>query len=232
MTASATHPKKRHTLLKLFVVLVLAALVGFGAWLGLSAKRVSELFGQAMTSYDELQVKIEAQDYDAALTAAREAASYTSQASTELAGKQWDIAANIPVIGADVNTVRSIGTISGKLADDAVLPVLDSWDQLANDGLIDNGKLDLGKVPEKLTQVVDLAKTLQEANSVVDTCSAQANALPESHFDAVNEWTGELRGTVASIDTTVDKFSGVVNLVVGMSDTISSLTNATVGALS
>lgn len=231
MTA-ATHPKKRHTLLKIVIVLLLAVVVGFGVWLGTSAKKVADLLSQATIFSEQVQAKIDEKDYDAALAAARKAAGYTSQASVELNGTQWDIAARIPVLGDDVETVRSIGSISGNLADNAVLPVLDSWEQLASDGIISDGSIELSKVPEKFSQLVELAKTLQESSLVVDDCSARANALPASHFNQINEWTAELKKSVESADATFDEFGGVIDLVVNVSNALSTLSNSTVGAQS
>lgn len=215
--------KRGHGFLKLVFTLLLAAIVGFGAWFGLSVKRVGDLFGQAATAYEQIKSSVEAQDYDAALTYARTAATLTSQASAELDGVQWDIASQVPVLGTDVATMRSIGTISGTLADDAVVPVLDSWDELAADGIVTGQNVDMGKVSQKMEQLVALAKTLQEAGAVVSDCSSKADALPTSRFEAVNGWTEQLRGAVSSAKTVFEQFGGIVDLVVGVSDMFGSL---------
>lgn len=222
MSANVTS-KRGHGFLRLVVVMLLAVVVGFGAWFGLSVKKVGDLFGQATNAYEQIKSSVEAQDYDTALTYARTAATLTSQASTELDGLQWDIAARIPMLGADVATVRSIGSISGTLADDAVVPVLDSWDELAADGIVNGESIDMGKVSQKMEQLVALAKTLQEAGAVVNDCSSQADALPASRFEAVNGWTSQLRSAVSSAKTVFDQFGGIVDLVVGVSDMFGSL---------
>lgn len=215
--------KKRFGFVRLVLLVLVVALIGFGAWLGLSAKRVSELFDGAMSSYDSMGANIEAQDYATALADARTAASLTSQAAIELQGTQWDIAARIPVLGTDVSTMRSIGSISGSLADDAVLPVLDGWDELVQDGVIEDGVIDLNKIPTKFEQLASLAATLQTAGTVIDDCNAQAQALPTSHFGTLNEWTAQLRETLDSANTTFDQFEGAIDLVVGVSSALSSL---------
>lgn len=215
--------RRRGGFLRLILFLLLAAIIGFGVWIGLSAKRVSDLFTQAMSSYETMQASFDAQEYDDALAAARNAADLTSQASSELKGVQWDIAARIPVLGTDVEAVRGIGSISGSLADDAVLPVIDSWDQLAGDGIVVDGALDVGKIPDKVNQVVELAKTLQEASKVVDSCAEQSETLPTSHFGQVNEWADQLRNAVNSVDKSMDDLDVAVDLVVDASSLVSSL---------
>lgn len=210
--------------LKLIIALLLLAVIGLGAWIGVSAKKASDLFGQAANAYDQMQSSIEAEDYSSALVYARSAASLTSQASTELQGVQWDIASKLPVLGVDAGIMRSLGSISGNLADGAVLPVLDGWDVLVQEGVIVDGTIDPTKVTEKLDQLVELADTIQSANAVVDECNAQVTTLPTSHFDVVNQWVDKLRNTVTSVDTTLDQLAGIASLVTGTASLFSTLT--------
>ena len=104
-----------------------------------------------------------------------------------------------------------------------MVPVLDSWDDLASDGVVTGESIDMGKVSQKMEQLVSLAKTLQEAGAVVSDCSRQADALPTSRFDAINGWTGQLREAVSSAKTVFDQFGGIVDLVVGVSDMFGSM---------
>ena len=220
---SSFNERKGHPILRTIFVLLLVAVIGLGGWIGFSVKRISDLLGQASTAYEKVQSSVEAEDYDNALVYARTAASLTSQVSSELDGVQWDIASYIPVLGGDVSTVRSVGRISGTLADDAVLPALDSWDKLVGEDVLTNGELDTNKVVGKIEQFGDLALTLQNAGKVVDECSVEADALPESHFDAVNGWVAQLRETIASVDGIFDDFGVVIDLVANLTTTLSSL---------
>lgn len=220
---SGFNERKGHPILRTIFVLLLVAVLGLGGWIGLSVKRISDLLGQASTAYEKVQSSVETEDYDNALVYARTAASLTSQVSSELDGVQWDIASHIPVVGEDVSTMRSVGKISGTLADDAVLPALDSWDKLVGEDVLTNGELDANKVVGKIEQFGDLALMLQNAGKVVDECSVEADALPESHFDAVNGWVAQLRETIASVDGIFDDFGVVIDLVANLTTTLSSL---------
>lgn len=221
---SRANGRNGHPILRTIIVLLLVVVIGFGGWMGLSLKRVGDLLGQASMAYEQVEASIEAEDYENALLYARTTASLTSQVSDELEGVQWEIASNIPVLGTDATAVRSIGRIAGTLSDDAILPALDSWDALVSDGVMTDGMLDTTKLVGKIDQVGALATTLQEAGKVADACTVEMDSLPTSHFDAVNQWADQLRGTIISVDETLDQFSLAIDLVAGFSDTLSSFT--------
>lgn len=222
MGKTRTLRKVLGTLLAIVLVVVLA----FGAWIGLSAQRAGGLFEQTSNALVALQEHVEAKDYQAAMVSAREAAAYTSEASEELSGVQWDIASRLPALGVDAGVMRSIGSISGKLSNEAIIPVLDGWDALAADGIIVNDQIDFSKIGDKIDQVVALAESLQKADGVVDACSAEANALPASHFDKLNDWVGQVKGAVATVDETLDQLVGVANLVTGASSLFTTFATA------
>lgn len=218
--------KKNHTLLKLVLLLLLVAVIGMGGWLGLSFKHAESLLTEASASYDQIQLNAEKGDYAQALVDARTAATLTSQAADELDGVQWDLASKLPVLGVDVSTMRSISSIAGTLSDDAVIPVLDAWDELSGSGVLVDGQLDASQVQAKAGQVVQLAQEVSDAAAVVDTCREQADALQTSHFDEVNAWADELRSTIGSASEVVDSLASVADVVLGVSSAFSALTGA------
>lgn len=222
-----SRPRKRHILLKLVLLVLVTTAVGFGVWVGLSFKRAAELFGKADAAYAQMERSIESEDYKTALMYARSAATLTSQASDELAGQPWEMAERVPVLGADVSAMRSIGSISGTLADDAVLPTLDALDELMRDGIVEDGTIQVERIGQKLDQVVQLASTLKTANEVVDKCSVQLDGVSPSHVARVNEWVGSLRETMTSIDGVLDQYASVADMVIGMSNAFSTLMDVT-----
>lgn len=209
------------TVLGVLLGLALAAMMGFGVYLHQSMQNVSELFGKASVALSSVQTSVEGQDYAAAMAAAREAANYAHEASAKLNGVEWTIASKIPVFGADADIVRSAGSITGRLADEAILPVLDSWDALVANGVIVNGQVDMSQVGTKLDQVVSLAETVKSASAVVESCKAQADTLPTSHFETLNTWVAQLKSTVASVDKTLDELEAIANIVTSASNMLS-----------
>ncbi len=218
--------KRNHTLLKLVILLLLVAVLGMSGWLGLSFKRAEGLLVEASASYDQMQLNVEKNDYAQALVDARTAATLTSQAADELDGMQWDIAARLPVLGTDVSAMRSISAIAGTLSDDAVIPVLDAWDELSGSGVVVDGQLDATQVQAKAGQVVQLAQEISDAEAVVQTCKEQADALPVSHFGEINSWADGLRSTIDSADEFVGTLASIANVVLGINSAFSTFTGA------
>lgn len=218
--------KRNHTLLKLIVLLLLVVVLGMGGWLGLSFKHAEGLLAEASASYDQMQLNVEKNDYAQALVDARTAATLTSQAADELDGVQWDLAAKLPVLGTDVSAMRSISAIAGTLSDDAVIPVLDAWDELSGSGVVVDGQLDAAQVQAKAGQVVQLAQEISDAEEVVQTCKERADALPVSHFGEINSWADELRGTIDSADEFVGTFASIADVVLGINSAFSTFTGA------
>ena len=206
------------------VALLFAAVIAYGAFMAYSIKQVNACFAQAQSSYAQMQADVEAQEYANALEDARTAATSTSEAATLMEGWQWNVAAVLPMLGTDVQAARSLGSISNDLSQDAVLPVLESWDSLINNGAITNGQLDILKIPTMITQIKELFGALTNASALVDDCKVRVDAVPESHFDSINESRTMLSEAITSADEALVQFDEI-------SQAISEITNAVSGVV-
>lgn len=211
------------TVLKTLILLVLVAVIGFGAWLGVSAKRVSELLGQAQTSYAAVQAGIEQEDYDAAIASAREAASTAALISSELEGTQWELAGHLPVLGTDVAAARTVGAVSSKLANEGVVPVLDAWEALSDTSTVSADETDPTGLTQKVGQLGNLVHSLEAANTVVGECSSQMQGVPTSHFDQINSYAETLNGVIAQADESLGQLEGALSLYSGLESLVSGL---------
>lgn len=211
------------TVLKTLILLVLVAVIGFGAWLGVSAKRVSELLGQAQTSYAAVQTGIEREDYDAAIASARDAAATASAISAELDSPQWQIAGYLPVLGTDVAAARTVGSVSSKLANEGVVPVLDAWEALADTSGASTDEVDLSGLTQKIGQLGDLVHTLQAADTVVGECASQMQGVPTSHFEQINSYAETLNGVIAQASDSLGQLEGALSLYTGLESLVSGL---------
>lgn len=198
------------TILKVCLILVLVVVVGYGAWFGLSIKRASDLLVQVDGQYVTMQQSLEDQDFSAAIEDARNTAATTLALRDELGGLQWEIAGHLPVISEDVRVARSSADISNQFANEAVIPVLDAWEELSSSVVSENGLVDLGKLGSKASQLSELVHKMQDAMTVVDSCSEQLEALPTSHFDELNAYVDELRSSVSSTKALLGDFESLL----------------------
>lgn len=222
--------KSKHTVRNVILVclaLVLVVVIGFGIWLGTSVKRVDDLLDQANDSYVSMQQSIEDQDYASAVEDAREAAATTVALQEELSGTQWDVAAHLPIAGQDVSVARTSADVSSHFASDAVVPILDAWDELSADGLTEDGKVDLGKIGDKIGQLTALVHTLQDAGAVVEDCSAQLDGLPTPHSERINTYVDSLRSALAKTQKTMDSLEDVLSFYTNIESFVNGIISPT-----
>ena len=215
----------RHHVLAKVLVLLLVALLAYGAWLGLSVQRVRGLLSDAQQAYHAMQVDFEAQDYQGALSEARTAATAASQLKGELDGVQWNVVAALPILGTDVRVARTVGDVSADFSDKAVIPVLDAWDDLTASGVIVDGSFDVQALTNKIDQVKVLVDTLEDASTVATQCSNQLAEVPSSHFEELNQATEKLQSAVTSTDEALETMSAGLSVVGGVSGLLSDLFN-------
>ena len=213
---------KSHILLKL-LVLLLVVLAAYGAWLYLSAQKVRGLMTQAEHAYASMGESMEAKDYQQALATARDAADIAEQVNDELGGAQWEIATHIPVLGVEVQTARSLGSISTAFANEGAVPVLDAWEELMADGVIADGKFDIDHLSDKIDQVKQLMDALERADAVTEACAEELDCLPTSRFDEINEWKDRLESALASVDESLEGITEAINYINGFGELISGL---------
>lgn len=220
------------TVITVLLVVVLAAVIGYGAWLGLSARRVGALLEQTNAAYELVQADIEREDYTTALVDIRTVAGCATELSAELDGLQWEIASKLPVVGTDVEVARTTGHVSGTLSSDAVLPVLDAWDELMGSGVIEDGVIDADAISNKLSQVSALVTSLETAGTVIDECSAEMKDLPTSHFEQLNAFASELRGAISSADEAMEGIEATIGIYRDLSSIVSGLFGSSTGETS
>lgn len=192
------------------IVVLLALIIAFGGTLAVSANRTLDLISNAREAYTEARSSLEEGDFEKAYASARSAVDSISAMSKELAGPQWSIAAVLPVLGADVQTAREMGSIAGKLADEAASPVFDQWDSIARTLTEDDALNGIERVGALLEELPKFAETLAHAKQVVYECEERANNLPASHISQLNDAASELKETMAAVGDMLRTFDRVV----------------------
>ena len=190
------------------VAVLLALVLAFGISLLVSANRALGLVTEAREAYAAACKSLEDGSFDEAYASARSAVDSISALPKELQGPQWSIAAALPVLGVDVQTAREMGSIAGRLADEAASPVFDQWDSIVRaftQGAAAEGQADISIV-EKLST---FAETLAHAKQVVFECEERANALPTVHIGQLNDAVSELKNTMTTVGDMLRTFDRV-----------------------
>lgn len=223
---------KRTSPLRFLFVLLLMLVVVIGAYgfmLYTSLSKVRSTAASADTAYHECLTQIENNQYEDALVSIRTVATDVESIDTELQNWQWNIAAQLPVINEDVNCARQSADIANKLANEALMPMIEDAGALF-DGISTGNALET--IPDALAKVPDLYATVTDARKVVATCKTNADALPTSHFDELNSMaetvktaTYEAEETFASFDVIFDTIDGLSGLVSGTTDGQSTTTD-------
>lgn len=201
------------------LVAILAAGAVYGVALVSSADRAKGLATDARSSYESARSSAQRGDLPAALASARQALGYINELDAELSGPLWDVAQGVPVIGEDVAMTREMVSIVSDLSDEAVLPILDELDVIVDGSALGEGPAEFSG------HLTALASAFDRSADVVYACEKRADALPQSHFEQLNEAADELKhamsaaaGTVRAFEEAVDALGyGVSSLVDGLS---------------
>ena len=121
----------------------------------------------------------------------------------ELASPGWSIAAMMPVVGSDVNSVRVLSDVLVDVSDNALTPLAQNSGVMNLSNLIGDGSVNV-------TALTGLANAVQEAAPVI-TRSAQAiEALPKANIPQVSTVLESVREKVKVADNLVTRVGPLV----------------------
>lgn len=184
---------KRVTPLRALFRLLLLVLVIYGVVLGLSANKIYGKFEHIQEEYASYEKAIDKFDLDAAMVSVRSMADDIAIMEDEANSWQWNLASHVPVWGEDVVCVQRLLGIADSLANDALLPTL--------------AKVEAATEDPSLSRVGEVVDALTHARSVVNMCYEEANALPTSHFEGLNEVVDKTKEIIQTVNETFEKFS-------------------------
>lgn len=213
---SARHgrPPKKHHRVRTVIITIIAIIVVFLAItlpfvlaLGDSLRKLDNEMTGLQQSYDSLAAQIESNDVDGALATAKSITSQTAVMKSEAEGWQWDVAAKIPGYENDVQSLHTLLDVSDTLANKAALPVVQSYRNVTDDGVIDeDGTFDLFVLAQHAQEIPDLVQTLKDAGAVVDECDQTVRNLPPAR-------TPELADGIAKAEANLDDLNAAFKRV-------------------
>lgn len=196
-------PKKKHTVAKVILVVVLL-LVVFGGIEGFllfnSVKTIKNDANVALSSVDS--IKTAAKSGDAA-TLTRVASDINVSAhniQNELASPAWTVASLVPVLGEDVKSVRTLGDVLVDLSDNALTPLASNSDVLKLSNLMSAGAVNVPVFEQ-------LASALQQAAPVIQRSGATLEALPEAHLPQVRDVMSNVTSKMTTASDAVTKLN-------------------------
>ena len=218
MARNDTRRSPLRIVLTVLLVLVLAA-GAFGGYLYVGAKQVQTHIAAANASYEQCIGQLDQQQFGEALTSVKTTIDEIAQIRQGLDGWQWDVAEKLPYLSQDVTCARQTSQIADQLASDALLPVIEQTEDIMSDA---SSADPLTGITDVFGKLPALYTTLNDARKVVSDCKAQADALPTSHFDQLNEWVSGVQEATTSAEETFSQLDVVFDAI----NTISDFTNA------
>ncbi len=196
---------RRHFLLKGILGLLLVAIVAYGAVLVVSVVRMKGEVDKATAAYQTCQDCIQRQDYLAAIDAVGDVADSVDVLEREASVWYWEFAERIPILGQDVDLARDLVVVMDKLANDALMPVLD---KVRSVGIGEDEDV-LSMILRNADTIVSIGPAIANADQTLDECRVITDSMGTSHFEDLNNIATEVRDAVTQADDAFDEIQGI-----------------------
>lgn len=201
--------KKKHTgLIAFLVVIVVLVAAIVGIW-GTSLHRIQGNVDKAVQTYEEYEACVKDNDISGAVSKVHTISGYVAEIEDEFSGWQWDLAANLPILGEDVKCGKGLAQITDELTNEALIPALTHAEDLVGDvSASDFTSIDslTSLWTEKSEQLTTLANDISSARSSVSDCRERIDKLPKSHFEGLNDLVSGVKDAIVEVDEFFGKF--------------------------
>ncbi len=188
----------------LAVLLVTAGTCGF--LLYRSAMSVKDGASAIMAQASTLKESLKNGDEAALSTSLNTIVSNTNDIKVEVSSPLWTAATLIPVVGEDVRSVQTLGTVASDLVNDALVPVATSLSGTGLSDLLQDGAVN-----------VDLIRTisgsLSDALPVIQSSIDTVSSLPEAHVPQLREVLDKVQEPMNEAKGMVDQIEPILNLL-------------------
>lgn len=177
-------------------VLVVGGVVG--VMLYRSAMTVKASASTLMAQVDPLKESIKSGDEAALRDSVSTIVAETDTIKREVSTPLWSVASFIPVVGEDVNSVRTLGNVAYDLVNDALVPITNDLAGVSLSSLFQDGVVNVGLIQ---TISDSVSNSLPTIKSAVDTISG----LPEAHIPQLREVLDRVQGPVSEAGGMIDQ---------------------------
>ena len=171
-----------------------------------SAMTVKDSASELMSQVDVLKRSIKNGDSDALSQAVDTVVEKTAIINAEVHAPVWDLASVVPVVGEDVKSVQTLGSVASDLVNEALVPVSQSISGLKLSDLMQDGSINVGMIQA-------FSGALSDAVPVIQDSAHTIAELPTAHIPQVQEVLGKIQGPIADASGLIDQIKPVLDLL-------------------
>lgn len=192
------------------VGIVLAVLLVVGGTCGVlmyrSAMSVKAQAQEIMDQVDPLKEALKSGDATALDSSVGTVQENMASINAEVHGPLWTLASFLPVVGEDVQSVRSLGEAGQALVDEVLVPIANDVSGTGVSGLFKDGVVNVGLV-QTISETV--SSSLPTIESSLDTIAS----LPEAHIPQLAEVLDRVQGPAGQAQGLVDQAKPFLDLL-------------------
>lgn len=192
------------------VGIVLAVLLVVGGTCGVlmyrSAMSVKAQAQEIMDQVDPLKEALKSGDATALDSSVGTVQENMASINAEVHGPLWTLASFLPVVGEDVQSVRSLGEAGQALVDEVLVPIANDVSGTGVSGLFKDGVVNVGLV-QTISETV--SSSLPTIESSLDTIAS----LPEAHIPQLAEVLDRVQGPAEQAQGLVDQAKPFLDLL-------------------
>lgn len=194
----------------LVIGIVLAVLLVVGGTCGVlmyrSAMSVKAQAQEIMDQVDPLKEALKSGDATALDSSVGTVQENMASINAEVHGPLWTLASFLPVVGEDVQSVRSLGEAGQALVDEVLVPIANDVSGTGVSGLFKDGVVNVGLV-QTISETV--SSSLPTIESSLDTIAS----LPEAHIPQLAEVLDRVQGPAEQAQGLVDQAKPFLDLL-------------------
>ena len=209
MMAPPTKKRRRKwPFVVLGVIVVLAVVVGASGFTMLnSAKTLKAQASTVMTSVSGIKDQIVGGDYAGASAAAKKIDETASAMQSEMDGPLWGLASALPVVGPDIQNVRTVVATLKDASSNALVPLTSALEANPPSALITSeGSIDVAA----LSLLLD---SLQQAAPVMQRCTDTLSGMTPMNIEQLEAVMGPAREKIVGINDTFQQANAFAPLV-------------------
>lgn len=194
----------------LVIGIVLAVLLVVGGTCGVlmyrSAMSVKAQAQEIMDQVDPLKEALKSGDATALDSSVGTVQENMASINAEVHGPLWTLASFLPVVGEDVQSVRSLGEAGQALVDEVLVPIANDVSGTGVSGLFKDGVVNVGLVQT-------ISETVSSSLPTIESSLGTIASLPEAHIPQLAEVLDRVQGPAEQAQGLVDQAKPFLDLL-------------------